>query len=361
MTSSVFALGAIIFVLGMARPKMVSNLVKSMKTNLLVHLLSISLLISTLMSSIKVGLVTCDGLVAVILRILSFYIIYLFLPQVIVKDIDTKTNKLILLISLFSVMAIIIKIRGSFLNYTMYYTRAASIFFDPNYFAVLCGIGVILSAYKKGRYKFFAAVNLIALIFSGSRAAYISLIFVTIISFLYRKKLSVGRIFLILFLSFSIYCLTGFLYNIDYFRVYQGLNRRDYLWEISFDFIKSEPLWGYGYGAVGYLIRSRGDLHASSHNTYVDYILMYGIPSFIIYTMIIMKAVYLGVKNKVPEYVMMSVLFTLINSNSITISLGGLSANSLLFTLFLGICNASKKENISYQNNGIQSTVKVKR
>ena len=114
--------------------------------------------------------------------------------------------------------------------------------------------------------------------------------------------------------------------------------------EIIIKLIYKEPIWGYGYGAVGDLLKDMGATNASSHNSYLDYIMMYGTPVFIINIFIILKGLLKGIKNKLPQEITKSIIFLLITANSISINLGGLGALSLLLTIFLGLSNISESK-----------------
>lgn len=352
MLAIILALGGVVFVLNIPDRKIFSCYYKNLKNNPLVHILSILLLLSTLISSFKHGLVTVTALTGVFLTIVSIYIFYLFIPILVVEELDKNIKKLVIFITFFSIIAIIIALRGNFLGYFFTdYNRVASIFFDPNYFGVLAGIGFLLGVHQKGIYKAFSILNLIAVYCSGSRTAMISLIFVMGIFYFYNKKLNVKSIFTFFCFVLLVYYLIGLLLDIGFFRVHQGLNLRDHLWKLSFELLKEEPLWGFGYRVVGDLIRIKGGSHVSFHNSYLDYITMYGIPSFILNIAVMAKALYSGVKNKFSQSIIKCIFFLLICANSISINLGGVGATSLLLTLFLGGSNISR--GISFSEKGV--------
>ncbi|RKO62835.1 O-antigen ligase family protein [Caldibacillus debilis] len=334
----IFSLGVILLIVGLTDKVIEYKFIHKTRKNLMIYLLGILLLLSTLYSSIKFGSMTVTNLLSVIIMMMNFFIFFLFIPILIGGDLEKKINKLILLITIFSIIGIIIYLKGSFLGYSANYQRSSSIFFDPNYFGTICVVGFILSIYKKGIYKLFSILNLMALVFTGSRGAMLSLLIVIVIFYFYKKNFNIKTILAFLFLGIFIFYFLFFLYRIDFFRIYQGSNSRFFLWSISFELIKNEPIFGYGYGSVDELLRAQGAINGSSHNAYLDFIMMYGIPSFLIYLMIILKTLYQGIKNKVPRYIIMSILVLLINANTISINFGGLGATSLLLTLFLGIC-----------------------
>ena len=356
----VLFLGIILFFFGMTEKKKIACFVKNVKNNILVYLLSISLLVATLGSSIKLGSTTINSLMNIILTILSVYIFYIFLPIVIADDIEKKINKLILFITFFSIISVIIAINGRFMWYRpTEYGRVSSVFFDPNYYGTISAIGFILSIYRKGKYKLISIINLASLFYSGSRAAMISMLIPILIFYFYNKRLKLKNLLAFIVFFFMVCYFVIFLLNHGYFRTDQGLNSRDVLWKISIDLIKKEPLWGYGYGAVSDQFKMQGVLNSSSHNFYLDYILTYGIPSVILNIMIIIKAVYSGFKNRIPADLINVVLLLLLNMNSIYISLGGLGAVSLLYTFFLGLCNFYKYTNKHFTKGVIKIEKKV--
>ncbi|MBU9712166.1 O-antigen ligase family protein [Evansella tamaricis] len=342
----VFSFGLLMVLLGiLSGPDITDVYLISLKNNLLVHLLSLLLILSIFVSSLKLDLVTTNGVINVIISILSIYVFFLLIPTMISENKDRLIVFIISLITFFSVIGIIIGLRGEFLGYTYtHYNRVSSIFFDPNYFGTLCAMGFILSIHKKGKYKFFAVLNLVALFYTGSRAAMIGLLIVTVLFYFYKKRVSINSFLFFLFICFLTYYFIGFLEERMFFRTFQGLSSREYLWDISFHLIKNEPLWGYGYGTVGSLLHSHGASNVSSHNAYLDYIMTNGIIPFVIYSLVIVKSVYMGYKTEIPQSIIKCIVLILINANSISINLGGIGITSLLFTLFLGICNFSGNE-----------------
>src|SRR5690606_21801304 len=160
-------LGVIIIILGTTESNIPFYL-KALRNNNIIFVLSSSMLLSTLLSSLTVGLVTYHSLFSVLLIIFTFYIFFLLLPTLL-NNLDQKARKLSSLITFFSAIGIIIGMKGNFLGYSpTHYPRVSSIFFDPNYFGTLCAIGFILCMSNKGIYRLFAFIILLALYFSGS-------------------------------------------------------------------------------------------------------------------------------------------------------------------------------------------------
>lgn len=343
ITIFVLALGFFLVVINLRNKLLLNKFLKDCKKNRLIYILCMLLLITSFINNIRYSFINIGSILTIISMIISIYIFYIFIPIIIIPNYDKYIKSLVLLITFFSFISIIIYFNGSFLGYNAtYYKRISSIFFDPNYFGTLAALGVILCYSIKKNVKFYFLINLLGVYYSGSRMAMIALLIVSIIFYFYRKKLTVKRIVAFFIMIGVIYLFINFLFNNDYFRVYQGLSSRDDLWNISFDLILKEPLYGYGYGSVGTLMKSEGAKNGSSHNSYLDQILMYGIPYFIIYFSITLKSLVRGVRSNVPKGIIQCSVFLLISANSISINIGGVGATSLLLTLFLGICNNSR-------------------
>lgn len=338
----VFLLGFILMIITLVNSQRCTYFFIAMKNNIALHMLSFTLLLATFFSSNKLGLITFNNFISIFLVILSMYVFFIYFPVIVFKYEDKIIKFLTYLITFFSIIGIIIGMKGSFFNYTQIYMRSASIFFDPNYFGTLSAVGFILCINQKGYIKLFSIINLLGLYYSNSRAAMLSLIITIIFMYFYDKRINIKKIILFLAIILLITMIVNFLLDYGFFRVHQGFNGRLELWELAYNLIKEEPISGYGYGTVGELFTLANATNKSSHNFFLDYTIMNGIPALVLHIIIIFQSLIRGLTNKVPLYVLMIVIFFLINMNSITISLGGLGAVSLLFTIFLGISNSYK-------------------
>ena len=92
----VMGVGLMLFLLNIVYKRNFTLFVQLLKNNLFVHALALSLLLSSCVASFKYGLISGGGIISVVLTILSFYVFYLFIPGVIIKNID-KTLKYLLL------------------------------------------------------------------------------------------------------------------------------------------------------------------------------------------------------------------------------------------------------------------------
>ncbi|KOP78978.1 hypothetical protein AMS59_08020 [Lysinibacillus sp. FJAT-14745] len=324
----------------MERERFEQLLFQVINHNNVVILLIYFLFFSSFLSSLSNGLISLGGLLRLFSTSLSLVVFFLIIPKLTHTVIGKVDRFIIYLISLFSIVGIMTKVNGSFFIYDTYYGRVNSIYFDPNYFGAIAGVAVILSAMKKGfLFKVLCVLNFTALFLSNSRTAFLALCLTMLLTFFYRRRVKIGTIvftvFFIMILGISVY----FLNEADFFRIEQGLNSRGDLWEIAISLIKKQPLWGYGQESIPYLLAEYGVENSSTHNAYFDYMLSYGIPCMVLYIFIMFIAFYRGIKNKVNRSMIQVPFFLLICSGAINISIGGLGATSLLFTLYLGMCN----------------------
>ncbi len=338
----VFFLGVILFLINATQKFSFANYLVALKYNKRVHFLSIIILISTFVSSIKHSMITLNGLISVVLTIASFYIFYLYIPLVVSKDFRKFKRLILYIITISSIVAIYIEITGSFISYSTYIGRAVSIYIDPNFFGTLAAVGFILSFVNlSSRSLIFSTINLFGVYLSGSRGAMLSLAVTILVFYFYKRKFSVKSTAIFITLLFVLYFGFDYLYNSGFFRMSQGLSSRNSLWRLALGLFRNEMFWGYGYGSLRDIFINQGATSGSSHNSYIDYILMYGIFTFTLYISIIIRGLKRGLKNRVPDEVSKVIIVLLVNANTISINLGGLGAMSLILTLFLGIANAS--------------------
>lgn len=336
---SILLLGSVLILFGIGHSCIWSLYYEILQKNKIVYIFSLALLISFAVSSFEYNYSSLRDFIRIITLIVSIYFFYLFLP-VLIEDMEKLIKYLILMITFFSIISILIGITGSFLIYTpTHFPRISSIFFDPNYFGVICSIGFVLAIQRNFFYKLLAVVNFIALLYSGSRAAIISLAVIVLIFDFYGKKFNFKKMFVFLLIIIVSFYLYNYLQQINFFRTYHGLSGRDSLWLKSFELIKETPLWGYGPGALGTLFSNNNLTNTSSHNAYIDFVFDHGLLPFFIYIVLVIKGLYRGVINNVDPSIIKCILLLFINANSISINVGGLGATSFLLTVFLGYCN----------------------
>lgn len=252
-------------------------------------------------------------------------------------------------------MGLIIYFKKSFFGYSTIYGRAASIYYDSNFLAMILAVNIIMLIYNKDIKKIIKYLMILAsfvlIIFTGSRGSLIGLVisfvlYICIYSkYSFFKKIIIGIITLIF-----TYVLLNYLNSINFFRLYQGSNGRSEMISYSFEMIKKSPIFGYGYSNIGHYLLSNGFRNVSTHNSFVDYCFAFGVVPTILFVSLIVKSFFNGIKNKSkPEYIV-SLTFMIFNMNTILYNFGGVGISSLIFTLVLGFISISTKEIIKYEN-----------
>lgn len=232
----------------------------------------------------------------------------------------------------------------------VYVVRNASILYDANFCANIlgCGFTLLIIDRKIEGFKKIAYLMLLtyAIYRTGSRGTLLSLvvcIFMYVIIFsklkIYKK---ISLIIIMIIISIYVY---GYLDSVDFFRTYQGSNYRGEMWQWAAKMIMKSPFVGYGYASVGNLLLEAGFVNTSTHNSLLDFAFSYGIPATIVYFVILSKALYNGAKNG-DRRLFLTMLFMLINSNTILYSFGGVGLSSILFTILLGDLNMRQDKNI---------------
>lgn len=319
------------------------NMEKNWYVILLFVLMTISSCITAIYSSYLKG----------ILYTIVFFLIMIVLGFVVptfLNVFDKYTEKFILYIVFFttilSILAIYIYYVGNIHIYSLVYGRAASILFDPNFFATFVAVGIIGSCYIKNKfYKIISImIQILAVILSGSRGTLLSLAISAIIFFLIKgKKVSLKTILILLLMLIVLYIGIGYLENIGFFREHQGTNGRMEMIEYFVEQIKSRPIFGYGYSTAQLLLESNNFKNASSHNSLIDYIIGYGLPCGILFVYVLIKSITKGFKKENKIIFIMNILLIL-NSNTILYNIGGVGMCSSLWTIFLGMNIFEKNE-----------------
>jgi len=144
--------------------------------------------------------------------------------------------------------------------------RSLGTFEHPNLLGIYLAMALSLSIgflfYIKSNIKrivlFFVSLILLAGIFcSGSRGAFVSLLFSGSFLFvLYRKRIPKNLI--LVFLIFSLLAIVVFSIQINtYFRLTSGISNRNLIWQNSLDIFKEHPFVGSGLGNFSELYLAR--------------------------------------------------------------------------------------------------------
>lgn len=317
---------------------------KLLKKNLLLFLILFFALTSTMIGNLISSYGNIKSIFSVLGMFFTSYIIFLLIPILSVKY-KKLQSKIFGIINLFciclSIMAILIYYNGYFLSYSLVYGRAASIYYDPNFLAMLLGTNMLLLLSNKTINK-FCKICLIFLFFfviflSGSRGALIGIVLTLIIFIIFFSKIkNIKKFFLSIIILFFSNLVVSYLLKIDFFRLYQGSNGRTEMILAALKEVKNSPIVGYGYSSIGKFLKLSGFDNSSTHNTFVDYIFSYGILNFLLYICFIVKILFKGLKNNKNQNLILVLCFLIFNMNTILYNFGGVGISSFLFTLILG-------------------------
>lgn len=307
-------------------------------------LLFACMILLTILGRLFFGMNRSTSVLYVLMMLCCLFPSFFILPVILNRNhrlFEYFINFITLLGCILAIFTLIIYYNPNLLPYDLEYGRAKSIYFDPNYCAMVLGIVLTLNMNEKKIKRTIAVCFLFgyAILLTGSRGTFISIIVACCLYILLLSKLSaVKKLVVVALMGATLLFLIEYLQQLDFFREEQGLNGRDELIAIAMTAIKKSPIIGYGYQSIGtYLIDIRHATNASTHNTFVDYAFSYGLIATLAYILIIVKNFSRGMKNNSEPFLMLSLTFMIINSNSIVYSFGGIGIGSLLFTIILGI------------------------
>lgn len=320
---------------------------------ILIFLLLFLRLFNTILGYIIFEFNTFTDIIRAIIMTLTTISLFCVIPRIIKKNENIEKifkSTYILICLVLSFFSILIKINnGHFLLWRyVYVIRDASIYYDPNFCAMILGSGATLAMFHKYKNNFIKLIIIIiifsAILFTGSRGTLLGLLAAILIYLIIYSKLSIGKkIIFLFFFGIVAYFGIGYLYSIDFFRTYQGSNDRFEMWSNVLTLSIKSPIFGYGYGATDEVLKTINFTYASTHNSFLDFLIIYGFPTFIIYIVFILNTLFKSLKNKNNRAYILTLIFMLINSNTILYSFGGVGLSSLMFTIILGL--------LCYSNN----------
>jgi len=325
------------------------KLISIVNKEVYICILFICMILNTAMGNIIYGLNTFSNIFSVFIMFFTMFILFFIIPDICNKypKVEEVIKKYYINFCLvLCAFSLLIELgNGKFGPYTFIYYRNASIFYDPNFCAMIIGGGFTLCLVNKDKKikKILLLIIMLYVIYlTGSRGTLLSLLASVFIYVTLFSKLKIARKAIILFV-FGIVSFYGinYLYSIDFFRTFQGSNNRAEMFSNVFSATLKSPIIGYGYGSIASYLQGQGFINASSHNSFLDYLFAYGYPCLIVYLFFIAKIFFkiIKSKDKKKHIYVLPMIFMIINANSILYSFGGVGLSSLLYTLILGFLN----------------------
>jgi len=295
---------------------------------------------------------------------------YFILPTVIKKEqIWAFWMFLAVIGGVFSFIGLVIVLRGElnlfglhweptpWLIPTLGIPATQSIFSDSNYFSIIPFFGFLASLYLLRKKKilgkalscFLLGLNLAGIFLSYSRATYLAILFSFLLWLLIGsttfKKMTI--FFLVILIVTGAFFFTESSPQLQSFlQISKGLSGREILWPAAFEAILEKPILGWGIGNVSNVTQSQELPHlwTSSHNSFLDFAIMAGIPATILYLWVIIvsiKRLYFSQKRNLERKILLSsILGMLVIMQLTTHTLGGISFGSFMFTMLLGFANS---------------------
>jgi len=313
------------------------------------------------------GLIGLWGLMKTIGYIIIGISAYLVFPAVLKGEKSRRLwSFLAKLGALFSLLGIIIVVNGgleifglswepSFTIQGLGIRSTKSIFFDSNYFAVVTFVGFIASLYVLKSKSFnrlwamsFLFLNLLGLLLTYSRATYVALFVALVVWFAIDSKLPQKILIILIVILIAI----GGTIAIQpspqlqlFLQIKRGGTGRELLWPAALRAIAERPLVGWGVGNVAQAIHNAVLPWASSHNSFLDFFMMTGLPVGLIYIWLIIISItrlYLSRKHDVERRFLLTIIIgTLVLIQFTTHTVGGISFGSFILALLLGMANAT--------------------
>lgn len=327
-------------------------LLKQNKQLLLLIVMFFLMISNTIMGYIYYGYNSIISILNVIVLFITCIELFYVVPNMIVTD--RKFAKFfrnsILIFGIFlAVFSCLLHFSGNKLcGYTLQNYRNASFYYDPNFCATMLGTVFIIASiqkYNKATKTLLLCLLAFAIYLTGSRGALLSITVAYCLYFLIFSKIKwYKKILLGIILAVTIYYAFQFLYSSDYLRLYQGDNARSFMITYAVEMAFKSPVFGYGYQAIGEALTSVTGL-ASTHNSYIDYLFGYGIPTFLLYFGFLTSIMLNSIRYIIGENrsLIILALFMLINANTILYSFGGVGGVSYIFTVSLGLLNLYSK------------------
>ncbi|HDK27748.1 MAG TPA: hypothetical protein ENG48_11765, partial [Candidatus Atribacteria bacterium] len=194
-----------------------------------------------------------------------------------------------------------------------FYGRMESFGYDPNYWAILLNVGIVLTYYlyrntTKIGFKFlyivFIATFVLSLLFTYSRAGILTL-FVIFSIMVFKRTRWVGLLILLIFLVTAVFMIIYFPFLGRFKTILlaatkgvsdTSLQDRVNFLVLAFKLLPRNPLFGIGLDNFKEFSTVVSHVGKRVHNTYLEILIGTGIFGFIFYIMIFIKALTKKVK-----------------------------------------------------------------
>ena len=292
---------------------------------------------------------------------------YFIFPIFIVK---ATFNKFLALLTLIGVFSSAIAIYAAFtgethilgfhlreVNYSMLlgiYTNG-SIFYEANRFAVVAFVGLLGGLYllSKRQHAFMtflmSVLCLAGIAVSWSRAAYLAVLiavplWIITIEPSSRRKHGLAALFALLLFCGLISAI--FFDPISQVFLSHGFAGRDLLWPAAISLILESPIFGYGFQTDGnQLLYALTGISEAAHCTPLSIALNAGVIALVLYLMTIWISLRRLQRSKLDRPEKATILAGITGMSILALFLdytpGGLSYGTFLYTVFLGLGNAS--------------------
>lgn len=341
----------LIFLTNKYEGELVKSIQRKMNRNLLMIIMFFLMILNTIIANLHL-LNNPLNILSVLGMFFTAISVYIYIPSIVKKYPNIKTN-IFLTLNYFCVLLVIIGlfiyIKGNFLNYSLIYGRAASIYYDPNFLAMVLAINLILELLNERKHNIFKYIlfflSFVLIILTGSRGTLIGLI-ISLLSyiFIFSNYKLVKKTLISILICIATYFLINYLTSVDFFRIYQGSNGRIEMISYIYKLFKQSPIFGYGYSNVGLYLVNAGFANVSTHNSFVDFLFAFGLIPTILFVILIFQNFIIAFKNKECPELVVSLVFIVFNMNTILYNFGGVGISSILFTLILGLINEKGSE-----------------
>lgn len=238
----------------------------------------------------------------------------------------------------------------------------ASIFFEPNIFASVCMLGIVMTIYKimeshkiyKIYYFLLFCILISGVFFSWSRAVWMNVFIVIFIAIFLKFKL-ITRLILLALIPVSISLLlivSHFIPEIgDALVLGDALTGRNELWSIGMRAFANSPFIGYGTGHddLHAILAAEGSKHITTHQIFIDQLLMSGLFVGLLYVFVfVMSFVNLYIEpfhnKKINTLFWMLLVSIFIFIQFSPHNIGGATFFAFQMTIIFGMANLKNKK-----------------